>query len=213
MKFRFLYFCSKFNSMKRYIFLLLVALLSMCAPEKSRFDILEEKQAEQLKTGIRTDTIFMDFTYGMSQRLTFESFQKYVNDSVFLIKKGGVFEYNMPLDSVIVRVAFHTKFYHDSLYRFSLILKGKNEVEAGKLQQKMVNLLKMNNGTPLEFPSTSDKTKSDYYFISGNQQIELKYPKATGRMIVTYSDFTLENRKNRESPPKKGSQDLETPEQ
>jgi hypothetical protein len=180
--------------MSKYIFLLGMMLLSMCAPEKSRFDILEEKQAEQIKTGIRTDTIFMDLTYGMSQRQTFESFQKKVNDSIFTLRKNGAFEYNMPLDAGMVRVAFHANFSKDSLYSLSLILKGKNVAEAELLQQKMVKLLEKKNGSPVTFPCESDKTKNDYYFIAGNQQIEIKYPYKSNRTIVTCSDYAMENR-------------------
>ena len=191
--------------MKKYIFLLFMMLLAMCAPEKSRFDILEEKQAEQIKTGIRTDTIFLDLTYGMSQRLTFESFQQKVNDSIFMLRKNGVFEYNMPLDAGMVRVAFHANFSKDSLYSLSLILKGKNAAEAEQLQQRMVKMLEKENGIPVTFPCESDETKNDFYFIKGNQQIEIKYPYKSNRTIVTYSDFTMENRVSKEELQKKNA--------
>lgn len=186
------------KTMKKYIFLLSVVFFSMCSHEKSRYDIIEEKQAEQLKTGIRKDTVFMDFVYGLNRRLTFEKFRRLADDSIFIVKKNGIFEYQMILDTGKVRVGFHTGFFHDSLYNFSLILKGKNQAEAELLQRRIVNLLTEKNGNPVTVPNKSDKTKSDYYFITGNQQIEVKYPYLSNKTIVAYSDYSMEKRKNAE---------------
>ncbi len=97
--------------MKTYIVLLSILLFSMCTHEKSRFKIIEEKQAEQLKTGIRKDTIFMGFKFGMSRKTNIlKRFRKLADENVFTINKRSVFEYQMNLDTVKTRIAFHTSF-------------------------------------------------------------------------------------------------------
>jgi hypothetical protein len=170
----------------------------MCTHEKSRFKIVEEKQAEQLKTGIRKDTIFMGFKFGMTEKQTFERFRKLADENVFTINKRSVFEYQMNLDTVKTRTAFHTSFYHDSLYSFSLILKGKKPSEAELIQLKMVSSLMKEYGDPIQVPSLSDETKVDYYFIRGNQQVKIEYPDLSNKTIVTFSDYSFEKRKNSE---------------
>jgi hypothetical protein len=182
--------------MRKHIILLSLLLFSMCTPQKSRLYMVEEKQAEQSKTGVRNDTVFMDLTFGMTQRQTWTKFRELAFDSIIIIRSSGVFEYQMNMDSAKVRVGFHTSFLHDSLYSFSMILKGKNQSEADRLQLKMVDLLTVKYGNPVTVPSTSDKSKLDYYFVKGNLQIELMYPFSSNKTVVTYSDYSMEKRKN-----------------
>jgi hypothetical protein len=185
--------------MRKYIVILLsLFLFSMCAPPKSRLYPVQQKQAEQSKTGIRNDTVFMDFRFGMSQRQVFAKFRRLVDDSVFALRKSGIFEYQMKLDTGTVKVGFHTDFYHDSLYAFSIVLRGKDQKEAEELQMKMVNQVKQKFGDPVTIPSESDKTKMDYYFVNINQQVEIKYPFSSVKVAVTYSDWARGNRKMQE---------------
>jgi hypothetical protein len=181
--------------MKKYIILLSVLVFTMCT-HKSRLYEVEQKQAEQVKTGIRYDTIFMDFNYGMSQHKTFERFRELVYLEYLTVNKGGAFEWKTKMDTFKLGVGFHSKYYHDSLYSFSFIYKGKNQSQADWIQLYLADSLKGKYGSPVIIPSEEDTTKRDYYFIRGNQQVELKYPFQSRKTIATFTDFTIENRKN-----------------
>jgi len=180
--------------MKKYFFLLSALMFTMCT-HKSRLYEVEQKQAEEIKTNIRYDTIFMDFNYGMSQHRTFERFRELVYLEVFTLSKSGTFEYQTKVDTLKLGVGFHTSFYHDSLYSFSFIYKGKDQSQADRIRFMLVDSLKQKYGNPILIPSEEDTTKRDYYFVKGNQQIDLKYPFESKKSIVTYTDFTIENRK------------------
>jgi hypothetical protein len=183
--------------MEKYILLLSALVFTMCT-HKGRLYEVEQMQAEQVKTGIRYDTIFMDFNYGMSQHRTFERFRELVYLEVLTLTKAGAFEYQSKLDTFKLGVGFHSDYYHDSLYSFSLIYKGKDQSQADRIQLFLVDSLKGKYGNPVIIPSEEDTTKRDYFFVKGNQQIELKYPFQSKKTIATFTDFTIENRKIQE---------------
>lgn len=182
--------------MKTYFTMLFILLFTMCSSDRNPLSPVHKKQAEQIRTGIRNDVVFMDFRFYMTEKQTFERFRKLVSDSVFTLTKSTVFEYKMKIDSINTRVAFHTGFYHDSLYSFSLIFKGKTKTEADFIQQKMVNRYKKDFGDPVIVPAATDETKRDYYFVSGNQQVKVEYPSQTNKTVVTYTEYSMEKRKN-----------------
>jgi hypothetical protein len=184
--------------MKKYIILLSALVFTMCTTPKSRLYEVELKQADQAKTGIRYDTIFMDFKYGMSQHKTFERFRDLVYLEYLTITKGGAFEWQTKLDTFKLGVGFHSNYYHDSLYSFSFIYKGKNQSQADRMQLFLADSLKSKYGEPVIIPSEEDTTKRDYFFVKGNQRIDLIYPFQSKKTIATYTDFTIENRKNLE---------------
>jgi hypothetical protein len=183
--------------MKKYLILLLAMVCIMCT-HKSRLYEVELKQAEQAKTAIRYDTLFMDFKYGMSQHKTFERFRELVYLEHLTVTKGGAFEWQTKLDTFKLGVGFNSKYYHDSLYSFSFIYKGKNQSQADRMQLFLADSLKGKYGNPVIIPSEEDTTKRDYFFVKGNQRIELIYPFQSKKTIATFTDFTIENRKNLE---------------
>jgi hypothetical protein len=181
--------------MKKCAVILLSALVfMMCTKEKSRLHEVELKQAEEMKSGIRVENVFLDMKYGMSQGATFSRFRQLAYEGVIDLGKGSVFEYTMKLDTQSVKVGFHTEFFHDSLYSFSLILKGKSETEAEALRQLMLKELKGKYGEPFVIPSEEDTTKRDFYFVKDNQRIELLYPFQARKSAVTYVDYPAEIR-------------------
>jgi len=181
--------------MKKYAFILLSALVfMMCTEKKSRLYEVEMKQAEEMKSGTREENVFLDIQYGMSQGATFSRFRQLAYQGVIDLGKGSVFEYAMKLDTQMVKVGFHTDYFHDSLYSFSLILKGKNEAEAEGLRQRMIQELKGKYGEPIAIPSVEDTTKRDFYFVKNNQRIELLYPYQARKSAVTYVDYPMEIR-------------------
>lgn len=180
--------------MKKYTILLFALVFAMCT-QKSRLYEVELKQAEQAKTGIRYDTIFMDFRYGMSQHKTFERFRELVYLESLTLTKGGAFEWQTKLDTFKLGVGFNSKYFHDSLYSLSFIYKGKSQSQADRMQLFLADSLKSKYGEPIIIPSEEDTTKRDYFFVKGNQRIELIYPYQSKKTIATFTDFTIENRK------------------
>jgi len=185
--------------MKKYAFILLsVLVFMMCTEKKSRLHEVELKQAEEMKSGTRVENVFLDITYGMSQSATFSRFRQLAYQGVIDLGKGSVFEYAMKLDTQTVMVGFHTDYFRDSLYSFSIILKGKNEAEAESLRQRMLKELKGKYGEPFVIPSVEDTTRRDFYFVKDNQRIELLYPYQARKSAVTYVDYPMETRMIRE---------------
>jgi hypothetical protein len=181
--------------MRKYIIIATMTLLTvMCTKEISRLHEVELRQAEEVKSGNRVENVFLDMTYGMSQSATFSRLRQLAYEGVIDLGKGSVFEYEMKLDTQLVKVGFHSDFFHDSLYSFSFILKGKSETEAEMLRQKMLQELKGKFGEPIAIPSEGDTTKRDFYFVKDNQRIELLYPYQARKSAVTYVDYTMENR-------------------
>lgn len=179
---------------KLAVFLLSALVFMMCTEKKGRLHEVELKQAEEMKSGVRVENVFLDLKYGLSQSAVFSRFRQLAYQGVIDLGKGSVFEYTMKLDTQTVKAGFHTEFYHDSLYSFSLLLKGKNEAEAETFRQLMLKELKMKFGEPFVIPSEEDTTKRDFYFVKDNQRIELLYPFQARKCAVTYVDYPVETR-------------------
>jgi hypothetical protein len=181
--------------MKKYIILLFSALLFITCTHKGRLYPVEQKQAQEIKTGIRYDTVFQDITFGASQHHLFQRFREMVYLEKLTLTKSGTFELQTRLDTMKLKVGFNSRFFHDSLYCFSFIYKGKDQVQALRIRQLLADSLQRKFGSPILIPSEEDTTKRDFYYVRGNQKIELKYPYKARRTILTLTEYTLENRK------------------
>ena len=78
--------------MKKYVVILLVILASvMCSQKKSRLYEVELKQAEEMKSGVREENVFLDIKYGMSQSAIFARFRQLAYEGIIDLGKNSVF--------------------------------------------------------------------------------------------------------------------------
>jgi hypothetical protein len=181
--------------MKKYVILLLAALLFVMCTHKGRLYPVEQKQAWEIKTGVRYDTVFQDIAFGESQHHIFQRFRELVYLEKLNLTKNGTFEYQTRLDTMNLNVGFNSRYFHDSLYSFSFIYKGKDQAQALRIRELLADSLQKKFGSPILIPAEEDTTKRDLYYVRGNQKIELKYPYKARRTILTLTEYTLENRK------------------
>jgi hypothetical protein len=184
--------------MKKYFILVFAALMFIMCSHKGRLYLVEQKQAQEIKTGVRNDTVFQDIAFGMSQHRIFQRFRELVYLEKLNLTKNGTFESTARLDTMKLSVGFNSRYFHDSLYSFSFIYKGKNQAQAERIRQILADSLNKKFGNPILIPTEEDTTRRDFYYVRGNQKIELKYPYKSRRAIMTLTDYTLENHMIRE---------------
>lgn len=179
------------------LLLILIALtfiIISCKP-KSRWDLIKEKQAYEISKGIINDTLCLGFAFGMSSDQVNNRFKLLVKEGKVIVNKDGKFEYNMLLDYIgNIKSTFSADYLNDSLYSLSLIIKADRVIDAELLQIKLATLYMDKLYYTFDVPSIIDKTKIDYLFLKGNQQIEIDYP-SMDNVVVEYFDYNMHERK------------------
>ncbi len=178
--------------MKKIIFLIII--LSACVASKDRYDLIAEKQNEQLKIGIIKDTTILNFRFGMTEDEVNKHFTELLNNKSISIGDDNEYELIFPFDVITAKAHFTTDYFNDSLYSITLKMEGNDSSEAELIQLKMSSLLMKKYGNPLIVKSLLNENENDYIFIVGNQQIEVVYP-FMNMTMVNYIDFRMEKRK------------------
>ena len=185
------------STMKKLLLILIVLIFAMCSKPKSRWELIEEQQKLEISKGIRKDTIFLGFTFGMTSTQVNNKFKKLLAEGNISENSKGEYEYIIPLDvPKNPKATFITRYFNNSLYSFRLNIESNTPVEAELIQLGMVKLYQKKYRSFIEVPSILDQKESDFIFIIGNQQININYPFYSTTATVDYKDFMMEKRKD-----------------
>jgi len=186
--------------MKKLLLYIILFICIMCSPQKKSSEIIETLRDSETKKGVKKDTFFLGFTFGMSEKQVNEKFIKLLSENKIISNSDHTYGYNMQIDwPVKIKTTFTPEYLNDSLYSFSLNMEGESgsQSEAGLIQISVVSLYsqKYSYNNQLRVPSMYDKGKIDYVFIFGNQQININYPSLTTAVRVQYFDYKMQARK------------------
>ena len=165
--------------------------------EKEEIDRLEAKRQQEMKSGIRNDTIFLGYWFGMTEpefnRKTIELKEQgklYVNEDNYLA-------YKMTIDDGIIGEAeatYSPEYIAGKLFQLGVSVKSKNIYTPILTQLQLVQIYQKKYGFDYirvkTILSTDDK-EYDYYWIDGNRQIKIL--KGLDDARVFYTDITAEN--------------------
>lgn len=178
-----------------------IALISGCQEKKSEYQIIEEKQKAELASGIRNDTIFLGFYFGMTEEQVNEKFKE-------LIRKGKVYvnaenQYQYDFTFVIIKKAtssFSFAYQSDKLYKMTLSVESKDEYikDSKALQLQLRNLYSKKYGydcIKLKPIVSNKEDEFDYMWVQGNRQIEIYEGIGDARIIYTDMKAEIESKK------------------
>lgn len=161
---------------------------------KSRWQIISEKEKIEKATGLRNDTIFLGFVFGMSETEVTQKFQQLKTERKINTDNNNYeykFSFQYPSESV---ATFQTEYFNDSLFRFSLVIEEEMQSTAELVQLNLVNMFLEKYGIPIKTESIFNEKEFDYIWIQGNRKIEIHYP-FVGKVVVNYVDHIMADRK------------------
>jgi len=195
--------------MKNLFFFFIAVVVFSCSTPKDRYDLISEKQMEQLKNGTISNTTILNFKFGMSDSEVDNHLSELLRNNEISTNNQDQYEFTIPLEVVTAKATFSPKYFNDSLYCMTLRIEGENSTETELIQLKMVSLLMTKYGKPLILKNVLNENENDYIFIVGNQQIELNYP-FMGSLLVNYSDFRMKQKSDEADRKQKEEQNKET---
>lgn len=182
--------------MKHVLLLGCIISILSCSTPPNRFQNIEQKRAIEIKRGLRRDSIFLGFTFGMSSKQVGEKFKELVTLNKIKLNKQNIYEYAFEMDYPKNAIAtFHTEFLNDSLYSLSLNFEAESHTMASLIQVNLCGLYMKKYPGVLFVPSVLNEKENDYIFIVGNQEIDIDYP-FMNTTRVEYFDYSLKARKN-----------------
>lgn len=169
----------------------------MCQPQKTRFELIQERQNLEIAKGIKKDTIILDFIFGMTSAEVQSHFKYLLNSNRIKLNDRNEYAYEIPIEiPKNLMATFSPEYLNDSLYSMDLLIDTETFSDA-VLAQLQLDILYMNKySNLLEVPALFNKKESDYLFINGNRQIEIDYP-VISRVLIEYTDIRREARKNK----------------
>lgn len=181
--------------MGKIFFWLSFLLFIACKDQTSVSVKLDEIKESALVTGVKNDTIFLGYTFGMSE-------VEYYEKTKELLQKGDLqvhedrslvspMNLGMYSTSEEVYARFSPDYYNDKLYKIGVSVKSE-EYNYPKLTQSSLLLILMDKYGAWDFEEESiviDDTKK-YYWIQGNRMIELICGIDDARIF--YKDISVE---------------------
>ena len=165
--------------MKNYLMttVILMIFIGCQNQKKDSHDIIREKVETELATGVRNDTIFLDFRFGMDRNEVSEQLGKLVNENRLTINRPN-YEYFFDFgESKIPRKAkanFNIEYFDDKLYRLILFVTSDELISApGIIQLHLASIFSEKYGyNYLRRPSIIDD-RDAFVWIHGNRKIEI----------------------------------------
>ena len=162
------------------IILTLVLLISCNQAEKKAKEkeiAFDKKIESELNSGIRNDTIFLGYTFGMSEK----EFNKktsdlrkenklYVNDSRTLAYKMTIDDNALGQD---LEATLSPEYYNEKLFKLGVSVKSTKYNTPELTQLQLVRLFNDKYGFYDHSEKSILETTNNYYWIDGNRQIEV----------------------------------------
>ncbi len=175
--------------------LLLLSLLTGCN-KKSHY---EQVVDQQLATGVRHDSLFLGFTFGMSKKEFYADAWK-LNKQHLLTNGAGnlTIKYNLDSLKMPAKMNFYPQFYHDKIYlmpvriAYTAWAPWNRKLWADSLEQDVIHLFSRWYG-PGFFKVSGAKGKAAWVKVDGNRRIVIV---KHGNMAVDilFTDLTVKNK-------------------
>lgn len=174
---------------KLYITILILILCFSCTEHKEKGTNFEKKLETEINSGIRNDTIFLGYTFGMSKK---EFAQKtknlrkegklYVNKSDMLAYKMTIAENDFGKD---VEATYSPDFYQDKLFELGVSVKSTKYNTPELTQLQLVNLFTNKYGSYDHKEESVLEDYDNYIWIDGNRHIKIAVGFTDARIFYT----------------------------
>lgn len=175
------------------VFILLVLFFASCS-KPNRWQIIHEKENSELATGVKNDTIFLGFVFGMSRSEVNSRLEKLAKSDKLTRNQITGYTYTFHFDlPESAEAMIRPYFFNDSLYSFLLDVSNDKIYLAELVQLKLANMFIHKYGSGIIVPSMLDEKKNDYIWINGNRRIEVNAPTSSS-FFVQYINVPIERR-------------------
>lgn len=167
--------------MKNYLlFIGIIIIFTGCQnlkKEKDSHDLICEKIETELSSGVRNDTIFLNFRFGMDRNEVSEHVKKLINEGRLTINRPKyeyLFDFGENILPRIAKADLNVEYFDDKLYRLILYVTSDELISSPSLIQiHLASVFRDKYGyNYLKRPSVIDG-KEAYVWIHGNMKIEV----------------------------------------
>jgi hypothetical protein len=174
--------------------------------EESKKDIIIK---QELTSGQRYDSIFLDYTFGMTQKEFDKHTAMLAKDKTIYVNTSGYYETELKLDErgdLCDAVATYSgKYFENKLYEMVVSVKAKQPIFQKLIHITAATLFQdKNSGQAYEEKSILDDKVNDYYYFKGNRQIKIIQAFDDTRIIYTDLLAAREREKVERSESQKG---------
>lgn len=192
--------------MKYYLFALCVLLFISCQNDISEHQKYQNKVTSELQKGIRSDTAFLGFRFGMTAKEVSRKTAELI-DSNKLNKNGS---YTMPIDEDgnVANAILSFKYQNDILYQIDIEVKGEgiylnSQILTSRIYIKYIR----------KYGGAYELSDYSYAYVNNNQAIEIRRG-AFDFAFISYIDTSVktkidaEENKENKNQYKKASDDI-----
>ncbi|MBU1298082.1 MAG: hypothetical protein KJ963_06860 [Bacteroidetes bacterium] len=186
---------------KVIIFLLFIFLIAGCnkkyeedETEKAQ-EAYDKKVQEELNSGIRNDTIFLGYTFGMTKNQAEKKTKELYKQHILYINDDNYYAYEMSLEKDDkAEATFAPSYFKNRLNALTVDVKPKGYFarllyNPGLLQITLVNLYVEKYG--YSYIKQEGAFDNDYIFIQGNR--EIKVIQTIKNVRIFYTDLSIQN--------------------
>lgn len=186
--------------MKNLIVIGLLILLVSCNSLSKKSKTYNEIVKAELSTGIRKDTIFLNFTFGMTEKQFNEKLIELINDSILYLdpSNSDYATYNLTVDEYqSFKCTFKPEYFNGKLWELGVSAKS-SEFSSSSICTLSIQTFYLNKyGSPsIEEPGYLDKTIENYIWIKGNREIKIMQGYSDARIF--YTDLSIKEIKEKQ---------------
>jgi hypothetical protein len=162
--------------------------------EPTPAEILADLRIREPATGLKRDTVMLEFLLGMNRRqMTAHTMKLAREGNMYKVPKGAnrsEYVYDLNLDGFgRVRTYFEAKFYRDSLYWLECLPTVPKAGNAAAMYKETAALYTRKYGDPsVVLPGDSAFPSGAHYWIRGNREIEL-FADDRNLVVIHYVDL------------------------
>jgi hypothetical protein len=156
-----------------------------------------------LRSGIRYDTIFLDFVFGMKELEVNRKFKNLKRNGKIYLNDENNYCYDLTLSEYNkATCTFNSKYYNNKLYSLSLMFKSDGYFSNIDLLTMELQIIFMNKYGPpdVRTPSILNNEANNYIWIKGNRKISIQ--PALDIALIKYEDLSIISKKENESKKK-----------
>ena len=144
---------------------------------KEREIAFEKKIDTELKSGIRNDTIFLGYNFGMTQKEFSRKTSDLRKEKKLYVNERNTLAYKMTIDDNALgqdlEATYSPEYYNNKLFKLGVSVKSTKYNTPELTQLQLVRLFNDKYGFYDHSEKSILETTNNYYWIDGNRQIEV----------------------------------------
>ncbi|WP_258100813.1 hypothetical protein [Marinoscillum pacificum] len=158
----------------------------------------ELKVEQEINSGIRNDTIFLGYRFGMSEKEFISWTKKLIRDKKLYENENRQVAYKMTLDDnnflATAEAVFSPEYFEGKLYKLNISVEPTDHTVIALTQIQLVKIFSDKYGFYDHTENSVIDDSKDYIWIDGNRQIEIIKGFSDARIF--YTDLTAERSLN-----------------